>query len=243
MRYYRFTSFPVIDLFNCDNISNEVSTHITNNIKKDVDVIYADCIYENTDLSWVYKYYPLLKDGGLFIVQTDYHTVFKYGSLFESIRGCTFVNHIVWKNEWGNHPKNRMHQCFDDILVYCKGNFWDFYPDEIQVPKATASTKLNPSGRQTKTATAFWSDICLTTTSKERVKGKDGKLIRWQKPLALYDRLFSAYTKRLDFIVDPFMGSGTCAVWCKNNMRNYVGVENDSDVYDLAKERLVYNVI
>ena len=151
-----------------------------------------------------------------------------------------FINHLVWKNEWGNYPKDRFHQCFDDILVYSKGKHYKFYPERIQVPKVTAKSKgLNPSQRDTKPATAWIDDITLTTIAKERVKKKDGHLIRWQKPQRLYDRIILPFSDKFDNILDPFMGSGSLALWSRINERNYVGMEIDSEVYNLAVQNFL----
>jgi site-specific DNA-methyltransferase (adenine-specific) len=199
-----------------------------------MDLVYGDCIYDRKDLTWVYTSFQLLRPNGILIVQTDFHTQHKYRNYMELVLGMNFINHLVWKNEWGNHPKNRMHQCYDDILVYSKGKQYKFYPERIQVPKATANTKLNPSGRTTKTATAWIDDITLTTTSKERVKKKDGHLIRWQKPRRLYDRIILPFSDKFDNILDPFMGSGSLALWCRENHRNYIGTELEEEVYKLA---------
>lgn len=198
------------------------------------DLCYADCIYESKDLSWLAYVYDSLERDGILIVHTDYHSQHKYRNFLELVLGMNFINHLVWKNEWGNHPKNRMHQCYDDILIYSKGKQYKFYPERIQVPKVTANTKLNPSGRRTKTATAWIDDITLTTTAKERVKKKDGHLIRWQKPLKLYDRIILPFSDISDRILDPFMGSGSLALWCRRNYRSYTGIEIDSEVYNLA---------
>lgn len=205
--------------------------------KEFAQVIYADMIYENENLDWIPHYWKFLSEGGLFIVQTDWHTDYLVRFQFELI-GANFVNHLVWKNEWGNHPKNRFHQCYDDIIIYSKGRDYKFYPDRVQVPKATALTKLNPSGRMTKTATAWIDDITLTTTSRERVKLEDGHLIRWQKPLKLFDRIILPFTDETDYVLDPFMGSGSLGVWCKNNDRNYIGIEYDKSVFEIAEKRI-----
>jgi DNA modification methylase len=204
-----------------------------------ISLCYGDCIYESLDFEWVGLAYEKLIENGILIVQTDWHTQHLYKNHLEEL-GMYFVNHLVWKNEWGNHPKNRFHQCYDDILIYSKGKNWKFYSDRIQVPKATANTKLNPSGRMTKTATAWIDDITLTTTSKERVKLSSGKNIRWQKPLKLYDRIILPFTDISDNILDPFMGSGSLAKWSKQNERNYFGIENDEEVYRIALENLAY---
>jgi DNA modification methylase len=198
------------------------------------NLIYADCIYESKDLSWIAYAYDALVKNGILIVQTDFHSQHVYRNFLELVLGMNFINHLVWKNEWGNHPKNRMHQCYDDILIYSKGRQYKFYPERIQVPKATANTKLNPSGRKTKTATAWIDDITLTTTAKERVKKKDGHLVRWQKPLRLYDRIILPFSDVSDTVIDPFMGSGSLAKWCRLNNRSYWGTEIDPEVYNLA---------
>jgi len=205
------------------------------------DLIYADMIYENKNLGWLFKYWDALKDGGIFIIQTDWHTDYLVRYFFENEMPYTnFVNHLVWKNEWGNHPKDRMHQCFDSIIVYSKNRLsnYKFYSDRIQVDKVTKNKGLNPSGRQTKTATAWIDDICLTTTAKERVKKSDGHLVRWQKPVKLFDRIIAPFTDEGDDILDLFMGSGSLGEWCILNNRNYVGIENDEEVFNLAKTRL-----
>jgi DNA modification methylase len=206
------------------------------NSENKFDLIYADMIYENTDLSWISYFWHFLKDNGIFIVQTDWHTNYLVRAELETLGN--FVNHLVWKNEWGNHPKDRFHACFDDIIIFSKGENYKFYPDRIQVPKVTKNKGLNPSGRETKTATAWIDDICLTTTSKERIKKEDGHLIKWQKPLRLFDRIITPFTDAGDSILDPFAGSATLGEWCIKNNRNYVGIELDTEVYKLAKERL-----
>lgn len=210
---------------------------LLNSISRSMNLVYGDCIYENLDFEWAALSYDKLLPGGILIVQTDWHTQHKYRNFLQYILGMNFVNHLVWKNEWGNHPKDRFHQCYDDILVYSKGKDYKFYPDRIQVPKATAGTKLNPSGRQTKTATAWIDDITLTTTSLERVK-KDGHNIRWQKPQKLYDRIIIPFTDEFDNVLDPFMGSGSLGKWCNKNNRNYWGIEYDEEVYRIAVENI-----
>lgn len=207
-------------------------------INQEFDVIFADYIYENLDFSWVDKYWTLLKKGGIFIGMTDYHSVFEYGVKMKSMLNSKFVNHLSWKNEWGNHPKDRFHQCFDDIIIFSKDTHKNFYSDRIQIDKVTKNKGLNPSGRQTKTATAFITDICLTTTSKERIKKRDGHLVRWQKPVALIQRILDPFTDEGDDVLDLFMGTSPVGEWCIRNNRNYVGIEYDREVFELAEKRL-----
>jgi hypothetical protein len=221
-------------LYNQDNMKFETDQKF--------DLIYADMIYEDDNFSWMYKFWDYLRIGGIFIVQTDFHTNYlvRYHMehCFFGVNFPIFVNHLVWKNEWGNHPKNRFHQCYDDILVFSKGKDYKFYPDRIQVDKVTKNKGLNPSGRDTKNATAWIDDICLTTTAKERVKKSDGHLVRWQKPVKLFDRIIAPFTDAGDLIFDPFAGSGSLGEWSLNNNRSYIGIEYDKEVFELAQKRL-----
>ena len=41
-----------------------------------------------------------------------------------------------------------------------------------------------------------------------------------------------------DVVLDPFMGSGTCALACIESNRNYIGYELDEGYYDLINERI-----
>jgi DNA modification methylase len=204
-----------------------------------INLAYCDVIYENEDVTWVEDVYEKVETGGIIIIQTDWHTNYLYRSFLEQYLGANFVNHLVWKNEWGNHPKNRFHQCYDDILIFSKGKDYKFYPDRIQVPKATANTKLNPSGRITKNATAWIDDITLTTTAKERVKDSTGKNVRWQKPLKLYDRIILPFTDNFDIVLDPFMGVCSLGRWSRLNNRNYIGMEIDEKVYEIAVKNFI----
>ncbi len=86
------------------------------NMKLDIwgeyDVIFADYVYENLDFNWAYRYWRYLKTGGVLISMTDFHSVFEYGFIMKQLENAKLVNHLIYKNEWGNHPKDRIHQCF-----------------------------------------------------------------------------------------------------------------------------------
>lgn len=221
----------MIELYNSDNLKLSFAPSW-------FDLVFGDYIYENINFDWAEHFWHTLKPNGIFIGMADYHSNHRFRVFMEDKLGATLVNDAVWYNEWGNHPKNRLHQCYDNVMIYCKGTKWKFYSDRIQVEKATKTKGLNPSGRTTKTATAWISDCVLTTTAKERVKKPDGHLVRWQKPQSLYDRIILPFTDDGDNILDPFMGSGSLGLWCKRNNRNYVGIESDKEVFTLAEKNI-----
>jgi len=59
-----------------------------------------------------------------------------------------------------------------------------------------------------------------------------------QKPLKIIRDLIKNYSKEEDLVLDPFMGSGTTAVACKQLNRNFVGFELDERYVAIANNRL-----
>lgn len=59
-----------------------------------------------------------------------------------------------------------------------------------------------------------------------------------QKPVALFEYLIKTYTNENELILDNCMGSGTTAIACLKNNRNFIGFENNKDYYDLIEQRI-----
>ena len=59
-----------------------------------------------------------------------------------------------------------------------------------------------------------------------------------EKPVALMEWLFKYYSKEGDVILDPTMGSGSTGVACKNMNRNFIGIEKDPEIYEVAVNRI-----
>ena len=59
-----------------------------------------------------------------------------------------------------------------------------------------------------------------------------------QKPIALMSYIINASTKKGDTVLDPFMGSGTTAIACIREKRNFIGFELNKEYYDKACKRI-----
>jgi len=58
------------------------------------------------------------------------------------------------------------------------------------------------------------------------------------KPKTFIKELLMLFSKENDIVLDPFMGSGSTAVACKQLKRNFIGFEISNDYCKLARERL-----
>ena len=59
-----------------------------------------------------------------------------------------------------------------------------------------------------------------------------------QKPVALMEYLIKTYTNEGETVLDFTMGSGTTGVACKNLNRDFIGIELDSEYFEIAKKRI-----
>ena len=59
-----------------------------------------------------------------------------------------------------------------------------------------------------------------------------------QKPVALMEYLIKTYTNKDELVLDFTMGSGTTGIACKNLDRKFIGIELDSNYFDIAKGRI-----
>lgn len=59
-----------------------------------------------------------------------------------------------------------------------------------------------------------------------------------QKTVECVETMLKISTNEGDIILDPFMGSGTTGVACKNLNRNFIGIELDLNYYMIAQERI-----
>lgn len=226
-----------ITLLNGDN--NKYLGMMYKPLKNLVDVVYGDCIYESTDFRWADLCYYLLKPNGIFYVQTDYHTSAEWKIYLDRLFGKqNFLNWIITVQEWGGVSKKFFPRKHDDILMYSKGKDYKFYSERIMIPKVTAGTALDKKGTGLKIPCDVFYDLGnFSTISLERVKDDTGKNIRWQKPQKLFDRILRVCTDDGDLVLDPFMGSGSCGIYCQEHNLDYIGIEKDKKVFEVARKR------
>lgn len=94
-----------------------------------------------------------------------------------------------------------------------------------------------------------YESIMFATNGKHQIRGKrDGSV--WQipkckqefhetqKPIELIEKIIKHSSDEGMTVFDPFMGSGTTGVACKNLNRNFIGIELNEDYFKTAKKRI-----
>ncbi len=69
---------------------------------------------------------------------------------------------------------------------------------------------------------------------------KNGKIHISQKPYSFIEKLVTNSSKENDIVLDPFSGSATTGLACKNTNRKYIGIEKNEESYKDSIERLQF---
>jgi DNA modification methylase len=73
---------------------------------------------------------------------------------------------------------------------------------------------------------------------QEDMKNKEIRYHPTQKPCPLMKWIIQNYGKECQSILDPFMGSGTTGVACKELGRDFIGIEICEEYFNIAKKRI-----
>ena len=174
--------------------------------------------------------YDLLKDDGNLILFQGWSNVAKTKELLDE--KFTIQNWIVWDRIKGRGAKKNFVSTREDILWYCKGNNTIYNKIYSNIPKKTGGMGKK-NGQECRALTNVWYDISpIVPWSPER----NGHPT--QKPLQLMERCVTIWTNEGDTILDFTMGSGTTGEACVNLNRNFIGIENEKQWFDVADKRI-----
>jgi len=77
----------------------------------------------------------------------------------------------------------------------------------------------------------------LVSKASKSEKGNNNNHVT-VKPIKLLEHLIKIFSKEESLIVDPFVGSGSMLIACKNTNRQCIGIEINKDYYKIALNRL-----
>lgn len=154
-------------------------------------------------------------------------------------------NRITWEREKGRGAKSNWKNASEDIWFCTLSDSYYFDVDAVKLKRRVLAPYRDPKGcpKDWQEAAAskyrlthpsnLWTDITIPFWSM--AENTDHPT---QKPEKLVAKLILASSKPGDFILDPFLGSGTTSVVAKKLGRQFLGIELDEDYCCLAEKRL-----
>ncbi len=183
--------------------------------------------YDDFTKIWLQECKRVLKKNGSIWVIGSYHNIFRVGKQIQDL-GFWILNDVIWNknNPMPNFRGTRFTNAHE-TLIWASKNEKSKYTFNYQSLKC-----LNDDLQMRST----WNiPIC---NGNERLKQKGKKIHSTQKPEALLHRVLLASTNKNDFILDPFLGSGTSAVVAKKLGRIFYGIEKEKLYFEAAKIRI-----
>ncbi len=155
---------------------------------------------------------------------------------FEIIKqnGFYLRNMIVWRfNNMINCIK-RLSGRYEVILWCVKDiNNYIFNLNDIKIPYITKNDKrLDSNGGRNPTDVWYFNRINNMTKKKYNIEHPA------VYPTPMIERIIRMSSKKDDWILDPFLGSGTTLIAANNLNRNGIGIEIDPNYKDLIIRRL-----
>jgi adenine-specific DNA-methyltransferase len=159
--------------------------------------------------------------------------------IFEAL-GLHLRNRIVWSFGHGLHASRRFSGRYEVILWFTKGNQYTFNLDAVRVPQKYPQKKYfkgprrgelsgNPLG---KNPSDIWEIPNVKSNHVEKTEHP------CQFPVELIERLVLSMTDPGDWVLDPFMGTGTTALAALIHQRKALGAEIMPKYVEITRERI-----
>lgn len=154
--------------------------------------------------------------------------------------GLKLRNRIVWHFEHGLHCSRRLSGRYEVVLWFTKSDNYTFNLDPIRVPQKYPGKKYfkgpkagqyscNPLG---KSPGDVWTIPNVKSNHVEKTEHP------CQFPVELIERLVLSLTKPDEFVLDPFLGTGTSIIAAIRHGRRGIGAETLEKYQRIARERI-----
>tara|TARA_B100001093_G_scaffold514409_1_gene588358 strand:- start:678 stop:1748 length:1071 start_codon:yes stop_codon:yes gene_type:complete len=183
--------------------------------------------YDDFTNSWLRECKRILNKNGAIWVIGSYHNIFRVGNAIQNL-GFWILNDVIWNknNPMPNFRGTRFTNAHETLI-------WASKSEKSRYTFNYQSLKCLNDDLQMR---SNWNlPIC---NGAERLKRNGKKVHSTQKPEALLHRILLATSNKNDFILDPFLGSGTTAAVAKKLSRNYYGIEKEKIYFKAAEQRL-----
>lgn len=192
--------------------------------------------------SWLSKLIRTLKKTASIYICGDYRSssaIQQVGEKYFKVR-----NRIVWEREKGRGAKKNWKNNTEDIWYFTVSDDYVFNLDAVKIKKKVlAPYRVNGQPKDWEESdngnyrlthpSNIWTDLTVPFWSMP-----ENTEHPTQKPEKLLAKIILASSNEGDFVLDPFLGSGTTSVVAKKLNRKYLGIELDNTFACLAEKRL-----
>lgn len=177
----------------------------------------------------------LLADDGTLYLHLDYREVHYAKVMLDVLfgRDC-FLNEIIWAYDYGARAKRKWPAKHDNILVYVKNpSAYYFNSDEVdREPYMAPGLVTAEKAALGKLPTDVWWHTIVSPTGREKTGYPT------QKPEGLLRRAVAASSRKDDWVLDFFAGSGTLGAVAGKLGRRFVCVDRNPQAIEVMRERL-----
>jgi DNA modification methylase len=233
---------------------------------KSIDMVLTSPPYDNMrtyngSLNWgehvwkpvIQELYRVTKDNGVVvwvvgdatIKGSETGTSFKQALYFKEVGFNLHDTMIYRKQNYIPLTHNRYEQAFEYMFVFSKGKPNAFTPIMVECKIKGSKTKgrtFYQTNSQNTPTEGHKNDVVKEYKQKGNVwemstnAGTKGHPAQFPEKLA-HDHILS-WSNEGDTILDPFAGSGTTGVACKELNRNFIGIEISPEYFEIAKRRI-----
>lgn len=212
--------------------------------------------YQNLIESCLRECQRVLKESGNIFLHCDkaasHHLRVSLDKIFEPEN---FRSEIIWSYKRWSNSKNGLLNSHQTIYFYSKSSDFKFniiykdYAATTNIDQILQERERSSKGKSIYKKDAdgnvvlgkekkgvplsdVWEIPYLNPKAKERIGYPT------QKPILLLKQIIEIATDEVDFVVDPFCGSGTTCLAAKLLNRRFIGIDLSRDAVKLAQKRL-----
>jgi len=218
---------------------------------KIIDAIICDLPYGTTACKWDAiipfeklweQYERVIKyDGAIILTASQPFT-----SALVMSNPKMFKYTLVWDKVAVTNPmlaKKQPMRCHEDILVF-------YHKQPTYNPQMRVGVKWSRAGKKQHTTDTLGQSTLFNNGSDESdIKypksiltfsnaDKTKNIHPTQKPISLMEYLILTYSNENDIVLDNTFGSCTTGIACINTNRNFIGIENNLDYFNISLKRV-----
>ena len=230
-----------------------------------VDMVLCDLPYGTTNCNWDaiipfeqlwIQYERIIKDNGAIVLTATQ----PFSSALVMSNPKLFKYEWIWDRVVTGHPLNAKRQPLrrhESILVFYKKQS-TYNPQMEYVGEEVAKERFKKASKKESKQTEITNEYkqltrddidvktlqykyptgILTFNARSKECNSVHRIHPTQKPIDLFEYLIRTYTNEGEVVLDNCIGSGTTAVAAINTGRQFIGIEQEPEYVEIARQRI-----